>query len=260
MGERLRLDGNWGKWFGNAARQNQAPTIADFMKRFFAVLLILISGCKPATAPTADLASPSQATRDATAKILRATAKPPSKLKWFFFTCHIRNGEDETNILALLRSYKLSAQPETGFGGIGEYREYRLDDYWLLGCEFNNNDIHARPLTGWKLVSRWRDYFMLPATNFSGVWITYYANGQKSSEANYTNGSRSGEFTSFYPNGSKSQVWHYENWKANGLYTQYFPSGQIQYQVQYSNNVRVGFGVWYNKDGSTNHVTDYSKP
>lgn len=236
------------------------PQIANVIKRSFALLSIVISGCKPAHSPVSDLASPSQETRDAAAKILRATAKPPSKIKWFFFTCHIRNGEDETNILALLRSYKLSAQPESGFGGIGEYMEYRLDDNWLLGCAFDNNDIHARPLTRWKLVSRWRDGYIRPPTNFSGIWITYYANGQKSLEGNYTNGSRSGECTCFYPNGSKSQVWHYDHWVAQGLYTQYFPSGRIQYQVQYSNNVRVGIGVWYDKDGSTNHVTDYSKP
>jgi hypothetical protein len=55
------------------------------MKRLFPVLLVLILGCKPAANPVSDLASPSQETRDAAAIVLRATAKPPPKIKWFFF-------------------------------------------------------------------------------------------------------------------------------------------------------------------------------
>ncbi len=230
------------------------------MKRFFPVLLVLILGCKPAVSPTTDLASPSQKARDAAAKALRANAKPPWKIKWFFFTSRIKTGETETNILELLRSYKLKTQPEAGMGGLGEYYEYRLDDYWLLGCEFNNNDYKRLILEKWKLVSRWRDVFILPPTNFSGVWITYYVNGQKSSESNYQDGNRSGEFMSFYPDGSKSSVRHYDHGVAQGLYTQYFPSGRIQYQVQYSNNVRGEIGIWYNEDGTTNYVKNHSKP
>jgi hypothetical protein len=226
------------------------------MKWFFVILFVLIAGCKPATRPTADLASPSQETRDAAAEVLRATAKPPHKIKWFFFTCHIRKGENQTNILALLRSYHLNTQPEGGFGGLVNYYVYRLDDYWLLDCAFDSND---NSLMRWKIIPGWRDYFTLPPTNFSGIWITYYANGQKSSQGNFKDGSRSGEVITFYPEGSKSSVWHYNRGLPQGLYTSYFPSGQMQYQVQYSNNVRVGTGVWYNQDGSTNHVTDYLK-
>ena len=112
----------------------------------------------------------------------------------------------------------------------------------------------------WKLISRWRDFYMPGPTNYNGVWITYYANGQKSSEVNYINGNRSGEFAEFGQDGSKNHVWLYDNGIRQGLYTQYFPSGRVQYQVQYSNNFRAGVGVWFNQDGSTNHVTDYSKP
>jgi hypothetical protein len=217
----------------------------------------MILGCKPAASPTADLTSPSQETRDAVAKILRVTAKPPSKIKWFFFTYHIKTGENETNILSLLHSYNLSTQPEAGMGGLTDYAEYRLDDYWLLGCLYDDND---KSLMRWKLISRWCNVFFLPPTNFSGVWITYYANGQKSSESNYKDGNRSGEFISFYPDGSKSSVRHYNHGMNDGLYTQFFPSGETQYQVQYSNNVRGEIGIWYNKDGTTNHVTKYPKP
>jgi len=104
--------------------------VEKVMKRFFAILLVVISGCKPAPSPSADLASPSQEVRDAAAKMLRVTAKPPSKLKWFFFTRHVYKGERETDVLALLRSHHLNTQIEGGLGGGGiNYEEFRLDDY-----------------------------------------------------------------------------------------------------------------------------------
>ena len=236
------------------------------MKRLviaFAILLAILLSLflyeiyKPDNPLTADLASPSQETRDAAAKILRSTAKPPSKIKWVLRTAFIRTGETQTNIFDFLHAYNLSTQPESGMGGLGEYDEYRLDDYWLLGCEFNNINYKKLILEKWKLIPRWRDVFFLPPTNFSGVWITYYANGQKSSEGNYKNGNRSGEFISFYPSGSKSSVWNYEHDKANGLWTQYFPSGRIQIQCLLSNYLRIGDMVWYYENGSKQSTTHY---
>jgi len=225
------------------------------VKRFFPVLLILILGCKPSANLTSDLASPSQETRDAAAKILRATAKPPSKIKWVLLTAKIRTGENRTNILELLRPYNVT--PQFGVGSLAYSEYYQLDDYWILACEYGADD---NSLIQWKLSSRWRPVLVWPSTNFSGVWINYFANGQKCTEGDYKDGIRSGEFTTFKPNGSKNSVWHYDRGRAEGLYTQYFPSGQIQYQVQYSNSVHVGIGVWYNEDGTTNHVIKYSNP
>jgi hypothetical protein len=227
------------------------------VKRFFPVLLVLILGCKPAASPTSDLASPSQETRDAAAKILRATVKPPSKIKWMLRTAFIRIGENKTNVLKFLRPYNVTTQGGVRVG-LGPYWEYYwLDDYWILGCQYQDDDnslIQKELLSGWREVAVW------PSTNFSGVWINYYANGQKFTEYNYKNGSRSGECIVFYRTGSKSSVWHYDNGITEGLMTYYYPTGRIQFQGQYSNNVKVGFGVSYNEDGSTNHVTDYSKP
>lgn len=235
------------------------------MKRMlttFAILLAILLSLflyqiyKPENPLTNDLASPSQEKRDAAAKILRVTAKPPSKLKWLFFTWHLKKGESQTNFLALLRSYNLSTQPETGISSIGAYMEYRLDDYWLLGCDFGDN--YGWFLGDWKFVSRWRAVAVWPVTNFTGVWINYYANGQKFTEGCYTNGSRSGEVIDFYPDGSKMSVWHYANGKANGLGTQYFPSGKIKYQCLYSNYEKIGTEVNYNEDGTTNSIVDHS--
>ena len=228
------------------------------MKRFFPILLVLLAGCKPVASPTTDLTSPSQERRDAAAKILRSTARPPSKIKWVLRTAFIRAGENKTNIVEWLRSYNVNTNSVFGMGSGSGYSEYyQLDDYWRLGCEYKDDD---NSLIQRKLSSRWQAIAVWPPTNFSGVWINYYANGQKFTEGNYKIGSRSGEFTTFEPDGSKSSVWHYDHDKAEGLWTQYFPSGQIQYQCQYSNNIRVGIWIRHNEDGSTNSTKDYSKP
>jgi hypothetical protein len=234
------------------------------MKRIAVIASIFLLGlgvyffCKPAPLPTADLASPSQEVRDAAAKILRVKAKPPSKSIWSFrFTVHLRKGESKTNILALLRSYNLSAHIAGGYGGIGEYDQYRLDDYWLLGVYLDNNDYTNLPLVHWKLVPRWREFYVQPPTNFSGVWTTYYANGQKSTEGHFQNGLRSGAFAIYQPDGWNNTVWNYENDKINGMWTQYYPSGQIEIQCLYSNQHRVGDMVSYYENSSKKFVCHY---
>ena len=234
------------------------------MKKIFValcVVLLLIPClyliCRPAALPTSDLASPSQEVRDAAAKILRAHAKPTWKIKWWLLTSHIKIGETETNILELLHSYKLKPEPGIVMGGLGEYAEYQLDYYWTLGCEYNNNDYKRLILEKWKLIPGWSAVGIWPTTNFSGVWITYYANGQKFYEGNFTNGLRHGEHTTFTSDGSKSSVWHYDHDKANGLWTQYFPSGKVQIQCEYSNYARIGDRVWYYEDGSKQSTEYY---
>ena len=236
--------------------------IAKAMKRFIALLLVVISGCKPAPSPSADMASPSKEVRDAAARMLRANAKPPSKSKWFLLTHRIHNGETKTNVLALLRSYNLSTTPEFGEGDWNEFWTYRLDDYWLLQCEFDGGKKLGgeKLLAKWQLLPRWRSYWVPPPTNLTGVWNNYYANGQTFTEDHYQKGKRSGEFTTFEPDGWKHSVYHYDHDILNGSVTIYYPSGQIQFQGQYSNSLHVGISVRYNEDGSTNKITDLSKP
>jgi len=232
----------------------------QFLTAFAIVLAVLLSLFlyqiyKP-NLPTSDLASLSQETRDAAAKILRATAKPPSKIKWILRTAFIRKGENETNILALLRYYNSSTGPVGGMGGLVVCYDYQLDDYWVLECVFNDTD---KCLLRWKLFPSWRVVAVWPSTNFSGVWINYFANGQKFTECNYTNGSRFGEQITFYPNGSKSSVTQFDN-GVEKRFTGFFPSGRIQSQGQYSNGTTVGTWIQYNEDGSTNHIEVNSKP
>lgn len=231
------------------------------MKRFIAALLVvpLVLGlylfCKPAPLPTADLASPSQEVRDAAAKILLAKAKPPWKAKWLVFTTQLKICKTETNVLELLRAYNVKPEPGIIWGSLSEFAEYQLDDYWVFGCEY---DSDTKALIRWKLLSRWRNFYLQPATNFSGVWITYYANGQKANEEHYKDGMRSGELVGFDLDGSIRSTQYFEDGKRHGLWTQYFSSlHQIEMQRQYSNNIQIADQIWYYTNGSARSITHF---
>lgn len=225
------------------------------MKRLTAILLITLLGlgmflfCKPATLPTADLASPSQEVRDAAATTLHAKAKPTSRVKWLLFMARLEACKTKADVLKLLKTYGVSTTPVGGWGSIAEYWDYQLDDYWVLSCEFDTNLVQL--FYKWKLSPRWRCFFVRPATNYTGVWINYYANGQKFTEDFFQNGQRHGECTTYFPEGMRSSIWHYDGGKANGMWTQYFPSGQIQTQCLYSNQMRVGDRLWFYTNGYT---------
>jgi antitoxin component YwqK of YwqJK toxin-antitoxin module len=234
------------------------------MKRPLIILIIVSLGfclyliCRPAKLPTADLNSPSQEIRDAAAKVLRAKAKPTWKIKWLFFTRHLKKGETETNVLDLLQSYHLKPEPGKIFGGLGEYAVYGLDNYWSLGCEYNNNDYKRLTLDGWKLRAGWRSFYVAPPTNFSGVWVNYYASGQKANEEHYKDGQRSGELVCFESDGSIRATQYYDDGKRHGLWTQYFPSlHKIEMQRQYSNNLQIADEIWYYTNGSIRTITHY---
>jgi len=116
-----------------------------------------------------------------------------------------------TNIEQHLRS--LDIKP-SDFGPKEQLRrvDYRLDEAWILKCEYQQwqgqhpgiEALYSREV----LLSP--IYFRVKApTNFTGVWIEYYINGQKFVESNMKDGLRQGDLTYYKYDGSKSYVEHY---------------------------------------------------
>jgi hypothetical protein len=216
--------------------------------------LVVICGCDLVASPIDDLASPLQETRDAAAKILQATYTPPPRTNWDSFIASIKVGDSKTNILAMLRQHNF--KPEGGGGsGTFECESFRLDDLWMLELS-SERDL----IVSCKLREQMRHVWVVPSPKFTGVWIVYFANGQKSHEINYADGSYFGEFVAFNPDGSKCYVQHLDHQIAEGADIGYFPSGRIKYQGFYRTNTQVGTWIWYNEDGTTNSIKDYSKP
>ena len=205
--------------------------------------------------PADDLSSPSQQVRDAAAKILRASYTVPSRTNWEAVVGSITNGMTKTNLLELLLPYHVTAQMGMGSGD-SHSQTYRLDDAWILICWFRNEGdiLFERTLS-----ASLRYVWVAPPTNFSGIWITYFVNGQKSHEIHYGAGKYYGEFIAYNPDGSKCYVQHYDHHVAEGADTGYFASGRTNYHGVYKSGKQVGTWIWYNEDGSVKSTQDYSK-
>lgn len=205
--------------------------------------------------PADELGSSSQEVRNAAAKILRSSYTAPSRTNWEAIVNSITNGMTKTNLLELLSPYHVT--PIWGMGSGGSHSQsYRLDDAWMLVCWFRNQGdiLFERTLS-----PSLRNVWVAPPTNFTGIWITYFVNGQKSHEIHYDAGKYHGEFTSFSPDGSKSVVQHHDHHVVVGEDTGYYPSGRIKYRGLHEAGKQVGTWIWYNEDGSVQSTKDYSK-
>ena len=192
--------------------------------------------------------SPAQQVRDAAAALLRASYVPPPRSRWEHVVAAINAGDSSDTILQLLQPYHVTR--EMGLGSGQSFSEsYRLDDVWQLRCSFRRVES-GDALLEHELIERMRYVWVEPPADFTGVWTTYFVNGQRSHEIHYRNGQYFGTFTSFHSNGSKAVVQHYVAEGVDGDDTGYFPSGALNYRARYSRGEPTGTWVWYNEDGS----------
>jgi hypothetical protein len=144
--------------------------------------------------------------------------------------------------------------------GIGKI-DYGLDDRWVLECSFTNNrsGVSNSGLAQVALREQLRNVWVEPPTNFTGVWRTYWVNGQPSHEFHYKDGHPEGVLTTFRPDGSKTGVSPLRNGVPDGEETVFYPSGKIRYKGTYSAGSPVGTWVWYKEDGSVESKQDHTK-
>jgi len=227
--------------------------------RWMAFLLIS-SGWAFAT-PREDLASPSQQARDQAAGELRKTFVLPPRKAWDELVASIKPGDTKASVLDRLRPF--NAKPSAGFGsGQSSSESYRLDDAWVLWVVFVRLDAtttgdEAETVTKVSLEEQLQYVWVEPSNGFTGTWVTYFVNGQRSHEVHYRDGRRSGEFTTFRSDGSKACVQHYGPNGAEGEDTGYFPSGRIAYRGSYKDGKQVGSWTHYNEDGSVQSSQEY---
>ena len=231
------------------------------MARQLVLVIFLCSVSSLSASPRSDLSSPSQEVRDAAAKILLTNYIPPSRTNWESFLATIKVGDSKKTVLEKLQPFNASPIPEGGFATGGECDiSYRLDDLWMLDCQFIciSDTLVQRKLTE-HLRSVEPVGVQLPP-KFTGVWTTYYVNGQKCREVHYKEGKPNGELTNFRSDGSKSYVQHYIAGVCEGEDTGYFPSGRIEYRGVYKAGVSIGIWTWYNEDGTVRTTRDRDKP
>jgi hypothetical protein len=205
-----------------------------------------------------DLASTSQETRDKAAKILREMYVSPSRTNWDGVVNALKLGTPQTLIEQQLSSSNLVSAGGLSSGNT-EVKSYRLDDLWILDCSFTNRttSISNSGLAFITLKERLRNVWVEPPTNFTGVWRTYWINGQPSHEIEYKNGQYHGVVKTFKPDGSRSVVSHKTEGVTEGEELGFHSSGRILYKGQYKAGKKVGKWIWYKEDGSIESERDY---
>jgi hypothetical protein len=214
----------------------------------------------------AELRSQSQEVRDAAAKALRTIYVLPARTKWEPLFGSIKPGEKKATVLAKLQPYHVTVEMDLASGG-SYVEEYRLHDRWLLRCGYRetNRELPLMPngspddtVIEPELVEGMRRVWVEPSPNFTGVWTTYYVNGQRGEEIHYLNGKYFGELTSFWPNGAKCYVQQYGTNGIDGGEVGYFPSGHVSYRAQHKAGKNVGVWIWYCEDGTTRSTRDFT--
>ena len=228
------------------------------MKNRRAILVLLAFSGYSSANPLADLTSPDQAVRDKAAAELHKAFQDTPETKWTPIVEKLTKGQSKTNVLELLRPFDVRAAGEGSCAGGGSYSEsYRLDNEWLLVCWFQNvgNTLIDRQLT-----RSMKHVWTAPPKDYTGKWIVYFVNGQKSHEIDYRNGQYVGEFISYRPDGTKCVVQHYTETGANGDDTGYNPSGKVTYRGRYKDGKQIGTWTWYDEEGNVTSTQEHPEP
>lgn len=208
--------------------------------------------------PFDDLSSPSQETRDAAAKVLRGTYTPPSRTNWDGLVRALHPGTSMVNVEKELQSSNLVVCGGLSSGNT-EVKTYRLDHLWTLNCSFTN-DTESKINAGLSHVAlreQLQNVWVEPPTNFTGVWRTYWANGQPSHEVQLKDAQPEGLLTTFYTDGSKAVVSSQRGGVSGGEEIGFYPSGHVRYRGRSKVGIHIGKWIWYKEDGSIESKKDY---
>lgn len=228
-----------------------------FLRLYLAA--ILCSAANPhSAAPISDLSSPSQQVRDDATKVLRDKFSLPPRARWESTLAAVKPGVSKESVLKLLNQFNVTLGGITASGQTFT-ESYRLDDAWELACSYQRVDSAETVIKPTRYESL-RDIWVAPPPDFTGVWTTYFVNGQQSREIHYVSGHYCGVFTAFHSEGSKSCVQHDDSSGANGEDTGYFPSGRVSYHARYKNGSPVGTWTHDKEDGSVLATTKHPEP
>lgn len=204
--------------------------------------------------PLEDLASPDQSVRDKAAAVQRATFRYTPESRWTPVIDKIKKGIHKKDVLEILIPFKVTEEGSAAGGG-SYSKSVRLDDEWILTCWFTiDGDIlfEKRLSQSLKPVDA-----LLPNKNYTGRWVTYFPNGNKSHESELENGKRIGDFIAYYPNGSKRLVKHYTESGIDCDEIGYHQSGKVAHRGQYKDDKATGIWTWYDEAGNVTSTHEF---
>jgi len=146
----------------------------------------------------------------------------------------------------------------------GNYKNGKKEGKWLffdengkiIGEQFYRNDSS----TGlWKKFQK--DALIeensCHATNETGYFRSYTADGKISIYQNCLNGKLNGIFMSYYPGGSQHKVGHFANGLRNGLWVEYFANGKLLKIEHWIASIRNGSWVRFDESGKELNRTEF---
>jgi hypothetical protein len=232
------------------------PTFSAALAARLVAIATLLTIASSHAAPADDLKSPSQEVRDRAAGELRQSYQPIPEARWKPVIDQIKEGMTEVEVVALLRPHH-ATKDISMWGGGPRTQVYRLDDEWAIYYDVRVED---NIVVGKQLRHSVNSNWVEPPPRFTGRWVVYYANGQKSYENQYKDGRYDEEKVAFYSEGARCYVKHYTERGAHGSETGYHLSGKVSYQGENRDGKQVGIWKWYDESGNVTSTRETGLP
>jgi antitoxin component YwqK of YwqJK toxin-antitoxin module len=94
-------------------------------------------------------------------------------------------------------------------------------------------------------------------TPYTGKYITYFNNGQKKTESNFTDGKENGLVIWWHENGQKELEENYKFGKKTGLRTEWYENGRKQSEQNYKYDKKDGLMITWDNDGNITRMETY---
>lgn len=120
----------------------------------------------------------------------------------------------------------------------------------VASCSKNDHTIVLENRNGLK-------YEINSETPFTGKYITYYNNGQKKTESNFTDGKENGLVTWWYENGQKELEENYKFGKKTGLRIEWYENGRKRREQIYKYDKRDGLMITWDNNGNITGMETY---
>lgn len=237
--------------------------------RAAAVAALARVGAPAAPVLVGTLADPRNESRSAAAEALRAVlaadpAAAPNyhdKAFWEKRIAQVQAGVGVGDALNVLLpdtppADRRAAVQAGAWSGQSGFSIVRLDDYWTatLSLVDAGRERLAKPPS---LTRSVRAVWLPPPEDYSGVWTTWFVNGQKSNEIDYRNGRYDGTFTAFHDDGSRSYEQHYQAGVCDGPDTGWYRGGAKMYEAHYKADKQDGVWRHWYPDGKPQSIEEY---
>jgi hypothetical protein len=159
-----------------------------------------------ASPPHPQLTSPSVAQREAAAQELRGKRLPKRANKWRRVVEKLRAPMSRAQLVSTFPNANIG--PHTG-STLGRAEQWQLDPYMAVDVVFDpttDKIIQFSPI-----YSHIASYWVEPPNGYTGLWRTFYANGQLRHEIEYAEGAYHGAWRAFHDDGTLASEQYFEN-------------------------------------------------